>query len=128
MSLSPRLLQQICCSRLSGKEKDLAGRQELADVDGGVDSVHVVHDDVADDQVGALASRLLDGACTAIDSGRRKSVLIKDDCQSVGDYALVIDNQHFGFSFSAVVICHPSLSVDSQRQRAGSGESGEGSA
>ena len=127
MSFGSRLFQQIGCSRLSGEEKNLAGRQELADVDRGVDSVHVVHDDVADNQIWTLAARFLDGAGAAIDSGCGKSVLIEDDCQCVGDYALVIDYQYFGFSFSAVVLCHPSLSVDSQRL-ALSGESGEGSA
>src|SRR4029077_838077 len=93
---------------LSGEEKYLAGRQELANIDGGIDSVHVFHNDVADNQVGPLASGFLDSSGAAVNCSRCESVLVQDNCQSVGDYALVIDYQNFGFTFSAVVICHPS--------------------
>src|SRR5437016_4990623 len=92
---SSGVFEQVSGCGLSREEKDLAAWKELSDADGGVDAVHVFHDDVADNQVGPVAARPLNGARAAINCSRRESILVQDDCQGVGNYALVVHYQNF---------------------------------
>jgi hypothetical protein len=103
MSPGPGFLQKIGGRSLSGEEENLAAGQELPDVDGGIDSIHVFHDYVADDQIWTIGAGLLDGSGAAIDRGCCESILIQNDCQGIGDYAFVIHNQHFRLLLIAVV-------------------------
>jgi hypothetical protein len=101
------VFEKLGRGRLAGKEKNFAGWQKFADVDGGVDAVHVVHHHVADDQVRTVAARSFDGSRAAVNRCRRESILVEDNRKGIGDYALVVNYQNFGFLF--VVVCHQSL-------------------
>jgi hypothetical protein len=81
-----------CC--LSGEEQDLAGRQEATNMDGGFDAVHVGHDDVADDEVGADFPCGVHRARSGIDSGGIKPSLIENDGERVGYHPFVVNYQY----------------------------------
>src|SRR5512146_214465 len=88
--------QQVGSGRLSGKQQDLAGGQEGTNVDGGLNTVHVGHDDVTDDKVGAVGAGALDSGAARVDGGSIVAVLVEDDGQSVGNHAFVIHYQDLG--------------------------------
>ena len=72
------------------KEQDFAERQQGANLDGGIDAVHVGHDDVRNEHVGFESFCCFDCLFATIDGGCLKSALIEDDGKSIGDYTLII--------------------------------------
>jgi hypothetical protein len=95
MSLSAGVLQQISRSGLSGEEQDLAGWQEIPDVDGSFDAIHVRHDNVADYKVWFHAPGTLYGTRTCVHGRCVKTVLIENDRQGICNNPLIINNQDF---------------------------------
>ena len=95
MSLGAGAFEQIGGRRLAGKKQDLTFREKLADVNRGVDTVHVGHDHVADHQVRTLPSGPLNCCRAGIDRGSVKSILIENDRQGIGDHTFVVDHKHF---------------------------------
>lgn len=97
VALGARAFQEVGGSGLAGEEQDFAAREETANVDGGLDTVHVGHDDVADDEVGTNGFGALDGAGSGIDSRGIEPVLVEDYGERVGDYSFVVYHQNLGF-------------------------------
>jgi hypothetical protein len=90
VALGAGAFQQVGRRRLAGEEQDLAARQELADVDGRLDAVHVGHDHVADDEVGLDRTGALDGSGAGVDGRSVETGLVEDDGQGIGDDLLVV--------------------------------------
>ena len=91
------IFEQVSGCRLPGEEQNFASGKEVANLDGGVDSVHVRHDYIADDQIGPGSSGALDGRGAGINCAGIVSVLIENNSQSVGDDPFVIRYQHLWF-------------------------------
>ncbi len=72
------VFQQIRRGGLAGEEKNFAGRQESANVNCGLNAVHVGHDDVADDEVGFFAAGHIDSIVAGIDGGGIETRLIQE--------------------------------------------------
>src|SRR6478735_4297010 len=89
MSLGAGFFQQIGRVGLAREQKNLASWQHLANADRGLNAVHVRHDYVADDQIRLGFTCAVHGGSSRIDRRGVKSVLIENNRQSIGDYALV---------------------------------------
>src|ERR1700689_781629 len=76
VSLNPGAVQKISRGSLSGKEQDLAVRQHGPDGDGGINAVHVGHDDVGNEHVGTDGAGCFYGLFTVVDSCGFKPALI----------------------------------------------------
>jgi len=72
----------------------------------GFDAVHVLHDDVADDEVGLQRACALHRCCSAVNGGGVVPVQVEDPGQSVSDNLLVIHHQNSRFS-TRVHACAP---------------------
>src|SRR6185437_5573182 len=99
MSLGARGFQQISGGGLAGKQKYFAPGDGLAHLDGDVNTGNslVFEDDVADQQVGTQAARLVNGILAGIDGLGVEAVLVENDGQGIGDDMLVIHYQDFRF-------------------------------
>lgn len=60
----------------------------------GFNTVHIGHDDVADDQVGAIAPCAFNGSGARINGRGVKSRFIQNDGQGVGNDTFVIDDEY----------------------------------
>ena len=90
--------------RLSAEEDDAGVGTELADGDGGFDTVDLRHEDVGEDEVRAVARGLFDRLFAAVGSFGDEAVAVEDLNDGVGDDFFVIHDQdsggrplHFGF-------------------------------
>jgi hypothetical protein len=102
MPLSAGFFQKICCCCLAGKEKNLAARQDLANADRGFNTVHVRHNDIADDQIWPGFTRPIHGRSSSVDGRGVKAVLIENYRQRISDHALVVHYQDSGFGRLAI--------------------------
>jgi hypothetical protein len=103
VALRPRFLQQVGRSRLAGKQENLAGWQQAADLNRSIDAVHVVHDHIADDHLRLDGLGHLDSRFATVCSHRVKTVSVQNNDQRVGDHALVIDHQYLWFHKSSLL-------------------------
>jgi len=92
MPLRSSAFQQVSSSSLARKEEDLARGEELPYMYGGLNAVHVGHDDVTDYEVGLDGTGPLDGTCARIHRRGIKAVLIQNDCERVGNNPLIVNN------------------------------------
>lgn len=106
MALGAGAFQEIGGGGLSREEQNFAARKEAANVDGRLDTVHVGHDDVADDEVRTNGFGALHGTGSGVDSRGIEPVLVEDDGERVGDYSFVVYDQYLGF---AVAVGHLEL-------------------
>src|SRR5512146_722886 len=97
VALGASTFQEIGGGSLAGEEQDFAAREEAANVDGGLNAVHVGHDDVADDKVGANGFGAFHSAGSGVDSRGIEPVLVEDDGERVRDYSFVVYDQYLGF-------------------------------
>jgi len=95
VTLGAGLFEQIGGGGLSGEEKDLALWQFAARNDCRFDAGHTSHDDIADEHVRLEAVEQLDSFFAAKNGARLKACLIQNNCESVGDYLLVVGDQNF---------------------------------
>ena len=89
--LSAGLLEKIGSGGLTGKQENFASGNQLADLNGRFDSVHIGHDDVADNQIRTCGSSAVDGSKSRVYRRCLKAVLIQDDRQCVGNNSFIID-------------------------------------
>src|SRR5215813_4019281 len=106
VALGSGLLEQIGRGRLPRKKKDLASGQVLTDADGGLDTVHVLHDDIADHQVWAARAGAGHSLCSGVNRAGLKSILVEDGSQGVRYHPLVIDHQDAWLGGLAIVAGH----------------------
>lgn len=96
VSLRVGLVEKISGGSLPGEKQDLDGRQQGTDADGRVDSVQVVHHDVRDEHVGPKCERNFEGFLAGVNRAGKKSALVEDHCQGVGNYGLIVYDEDFG--------------------------------
>lgn len=81
---------------LAAEEKDARVGAELADGDGRFDAVDVRHEDVREDELGAVALGLLDGFGAAVSSFGDEAVAVEDEHDGIGDELFIIDDEDAG--------------------------------
>ena len=96
VSLVPRSIEKVSRCGLPREQQNLAAGKHFANPNGGVNAIQVGHDDIADQHIRLEGPRNFNGLLTCVNGCGLKSALIEDDGKSVGDYALVIGDQHFG--------------------------------
>ena len=106
VTLAAGLFQQICGRGLARKKEDFALWKFAASDDCSFDTGHAGHDDVADEHIGLETLERLDGLFSAKHGARLEARLVQDDCESVGNYLLVISNEYSGFGGVGGWICH----------------------
>src|SRR4051812_25946828 len=82
VALGTGVFEQIGGGGLSGKEQNLATGQELTDVYGGFNAIHVRHDHVTYHKVGTNSLGTFDGCGSRINGSSVEPMLIQDDSQS----------------------------------------------
>jgi hypothetical protein len=92
MALGTRALQQVGRRRLAGKQKDLAGWEELPYVNSRFYAIHVGHNDIADHEIRLNRTGSLNGARTGVHGRRIEAVLIQNDCKRVGYNPLIVND------------------------------------
>lgn len=84
------------------EEKYLALRNDATNDNHGVDSVHMGHLDIADNDIGLRIHNGLDGVDSRMDGRSIEASLIENDSQCVGKEGLIIHHKyvgHIGHSF-----------------------------
>src|ERR1700678_4422070 len=97
MSLCPGVFEQIGRGGLTRKKQDLAARQKAANVDSSLNAVHILHDDVANNQVGLQSACALYCGGSAVDRRSVVAVEVEDFRESVSYNLLVINYQYSRF-------------------------------
>jgi hypothetical protein len=85
-------LKKISRIRLSGEEQYLALGQKAFDGDGCVDSVHVRHDHVGNDQIRSQLRGTADSFSTGISSDSIEPRLRQNNYEGIGYGVLVVNN------------------------------------
>src|SRR5262249_14618946 len=98
VSLGAGFFQEIGRSRLAGEQQNLAVRKQFANTNRSLDAVHVLHDDVADDQVWSNLSSLFDRCRAGVDRVRLKTILVEDKREAVSDHLLIVNNKDTGLA------------------------------
>jgi len=94
VTLGTGFFEQVGGCGLSGKQQDFASWQDGADLNRGVDTIHVIHNDIADNHLWPEGLREFNSRFPAIRGAGFKTVSIQNNDQRIGNDTFVVNHQY----------------------------------